>query len=94
MDRGTVICRMLAAQAGVNFGTIKNRRVRGSDLDVVRAAADALGKAPLFIHDTVGELFVSQVRAKPRRYNTRENNGLVVVDHLQPPPPARLPYNL
>ena len=83
MSRFEIGMRLLCAEAGVSWDTIRNRRVNPTHWSRIVQAAEMLHDAPMHIVDS-GSVTIVDIRAKARRMRTRkEGLALVIVDYLQ-----------
>ena len=83
MSKGSLLRRMLAAQARVDQRNLQTGFIRREDHDRLQAALEQLVESKLFVDDTAG-VSLAEMRAKARRLKqTAGQLDLVVVDYLQ-----------
>lgn len=82
MSRDSVVQRMLAGEAGVDFGHIRWGRFGENDERKVMEASGALSEARIYIDDSP-QVRVMDIRSKARRLHFEEKIDLVIVDYLQ-----------
>ncbi|MDE7065420.1 MAG: replicative DNA helicase [Desulfovibrionaceae bacterium] len=83
MSKEQLMQRMLAAWGKVDLSKLRRPSLL-SDEDWARlyAAADVLGRAPIYIDDTPA-LSTLELRARTRRLKAERGVGLVIIDYLQ-----------
>lgn len=83
MSKEQLMQRMLAAWGKVDLSKLRRPSLL-NDEDWARlyAAADVLGRAPIFIDDTPA-LTTLELRARARRLKSEKGLGMVVIDYLQ-----------
>lgn len=82
MSKEQLSMRMLASEARVDSGLIRNGKFSTSDWQRITEAAGYLSEAPLFIDDSPN-LTAMEIRAKSRRLKMEKNLGLIIIDYLQ-----------
>ncbi len=82
MSRDSVVQRMLAGEAGVDFGHIRWGRFSENDERRVMEASGALSEARIYVDDSP-QVRVMDIRSKARRLDFEEKIDLVIVDYLQ-----------
>jgi len=82
MARDQLVRRMLASEARVDQGRLRQGVLSSDEMDRLIQAAGMLAETPMFVDDT-GALPVMELRAKARRLKSEANLGLVIVDYLQ-----------
>lgn len=82
MARDQLVRRMLASEARVDQGRLRQGVLSSEEMDRLIQAAGMLAETPLYVDDT-GALPVMELRAKARRLKSEANLGLVIVDYLQ-----------
>lgn len=86
MSREQLIDRLIAAEANVDLWRLRTGRLRseGEDNDFVRIrdAMEVLSQVPLFLDDTASPT-VTEIRAKARRLQAKQDLGLIVIDYIQ-----------
>ena len=82
MSRDSVVQRMLAGEAGVDFGHIRWGRFSENDERRVMEASGALSEARIYVDDSP-QVRVMDIRSKARRLHFEEKIDLVIVDYLQ-----------
>lgn len=82
MAKAQLVQRMLATQAGVGLGKIRNGDLTPDDWTKLASASAPLSKAQVFIDDTPG-ITVMEMRAKCRRLKMEQGLDLIMIDYLQ-----------
>lgn len=82
MSKESVMMRVLASEAKINLGDIRNGRVPDSAWPKLVAAASMISEAPLFIDDTSG-VSPAEIRARCRRMKKQSGLDLIMIDYLQ-----------
>ncbi len=83
MSKEQLMQRMLAVYAKVDVSLLRRpSMLNDEDWSRLFMAADAIGKAPIYIDDTPA-LSTLELRSRTRRLKSERDVGLVVVDYLQ-----------
>lgn len=82
MSKAQLVQRMLATQAGVGLGKIRNGDLETEDWAKLASASAPLSKAKIFIDDTPG-ITVMEMRAKCRRLKMEQGLDMIMIDYLQ-----------
>ena len=82
MSMDQLMMRMLCAWGKVDLSHLRRGYLDDAEWARLYAAADVLGKAPLFIDDTPA-LSPLELRARTRRLKAESGVGMVMVDYLQ-----------
>ncbi len=82
MAKSQLAQRMLATQAGVGLGKIRNGELTSEDWANLASAGGPLGSAKIFIDDTPG-ITVMEMRAKCRRLKMEHGLDCIMIDYLQ-----------
>lgn len=84
MSRESLLLRMLCSAARVDSQRLRTGYLNPSEREKIRAAANRLVDAPIYIDDT-SNLGLMELHAKIRRFEhqTKQRLGLVIVDYLQ-----------
>ncbi len=82
MAKSQLAQRMLATQAGVGLGKIRNGELTSEDWANLASAGGPLGNAKIFIDDTPG-ITVMEMRAKCRRLKMEHGLDCIMIDYLQ-----------
>lgn len=82
MSKESVMMRVLASEAKINLGDIRNGRVPDSAWPKLVAAASMISEAPFFIDDTSG-VSPAEIRARCRRLKKQHSLDLIMIDYLQ-----------
>jgi replicative DNA helicase len=82
MSKESVMMRVLASEAKINLGDIRNGRVPDSAWPKLVAAASMISEAPFFIDDTSG-VSPAEIRARCRRMKKQAGLDLIMIDYLQ-----------
>lgn len=82
MSKESVMMRVLASEAKINLGDIRNGRVPDSAWPKLVAAASMISESHLFIDDTSG-ISPSEIRARCRRLKKQSGLDLIMIDYLQ-----------
>ncbi len=83
MSKEQLMQRMLAVYAKVDVSLLRQpSMLSDEDWAALFAAADAIGRAPIFIDDTPS-ISTLELRARTRRLKSEHGVGMVIVDYLQ-----------
>lgn len=82
MSKAQLVQRMLATQAGVGLGRIRNGDLSADDWTKLASAGAPLGQAKIYIDDTPG-ITVMEMRAKCRRLKMEHGLDVIMIDYLQ-----------
>jgi replicative DNA helicase len=82
MSSHQLLMRLLCAYGKVDLSHLRRGWLEREDWDGLYTAADAIGKAPIYIDDAAG-LTPLELQARTRRLKSEAGLGLVVVDYLQ-----------
>lgn len=82
MAKAQLVQRMLATQAGVGLGKIRNGDLDAEDWAKLASASAPLSQAKIFIDDTPA-VTVMEIRAKCRRLKMEHGLDLIMIDYLQ-----------
>ncbi len=82
MAKAQLVQRMLATQAGVGLGKIRNGDLTPEDWAKLASASAPLSKAKIFIDDTAG-ITIMEMRAKCRRLKMEQGLDMIMIDYLQ-----------
>ncbi|MFN8790210.1 MAG: replicative DNA helicase [Bdellovibrionales bacterium] len=82
MSKEDLMLRLLASEAKVHMGSLRNGRLQDSDWPRLIAAAGALSEAKLYVDDTAG-VSPHEVRARARRLKAKGELDMIVIDYLQ-----------
>jgi replicative DNA helicase len=82
MSKEQLSMRMLCAEAGVDWSSIRSGFLQLDDWDRLHHGAGVLHEAPIFIDDTPA-LSVMEIRGKARRLFKDKAIGLIVIDYIQ-----------
>ncbi len=82
MSKESVMMRLLASEAKINMGEIRNGKIPDSAWPKLVSAASTLSDAPLFIDDTSG-ISPFEIRARARRLKKQHGLDLIMIDYLQ-----------
>ena len=82
MSMESLMMRMLCAWGKVDLSKLRKGYLDDEDWARLYAAADVLGRAPIFIDDTPA-ITTLELRARTRRLKAERGVGLVMVDYLQ-----------
>lgn len=82
MEKSQLVQRMLATQAGVGLGKIRNGELESDDWAKLASASAPLSQAKIFIDDTPA-VTVMEIRAKCRRLKMEQGLDLIMIDYLQ-----------
>ncbi|KHD86976.1 MAG: DNA helicase [Bdellovibrio sp. ArHS] len=82
MGKESMMMRMLAAEAKVGLGSLRNGRVSDSEWPRLIHAASLLSEASIFIDDTPG-VSPFEIRSKARRLKAEHGLDLIMIDYLQ-----------
>jgi len=82
MEKSQLVQRMLATQAGVGLGKIRNGDLTPEDWAKLASASAPLSEAKVFIDDTPG-ITIMEMRAKCRRLKMEKGLDMIMIDYLQ-----------
>lgn len=82
MAKAQLVQRMLATQAGVGLGKIRNGDLTPEDWAKLASASAPLSRAKVFIDDTPG-ITIMEMRAKCRRLKMEQGLDMIMIDYLQ-----------
>jgi replicative DNA helicase len=82
MSREDVMVRLLASEARVHMGSLRNGRLQDSDWPRLIAAAGTISESKLYIDDSAG-ISPHEVRARCRRLRSKGELDMIVIDYLQ-----------
>ncbi|KYG60795.1 replicative DNA helicase [Bdellovibrio bacteriovorus] len=82
MGKESMMMRMLAAEAKVGLGSLRNGKVSDSEWPRLIHAASLLSEASIFIDDTPG-VSPFEIRSKARRLKAEHGLDLIMIDYLQ-----------
>jgi replicative DNA helicase len=82
MAKAQLVQRMLATQAGVGLGKIRNGDLESEDWAKLASASAPLSEAKVYIDDTPG-ITVMEMRAKCRRLKMEQGLDMIMIDYLQ-----------
>ena len=83
MSKESVVLRMLAAEARIDFGRLRTGYLTPEDWPKLTYAASALHSAPLFINDTPS-ISLMEFKAESRRMKAEHPElAIIIVDYLQ-----------
>ncbi|MBI9013001.1 MAG: replicative DNA helicase [Clostridiales bacterium] len=82
MAKAQLVQRMLATQAGVGLGKIRNGDLTPEDWAKLASASAPLSQAKVYIDDTPG-ITVMEMRAKCRRLKMEQGLDMIMIDYLQ-----------
>ncbi len=82
MGKESVMMRLLASEAKINMGEIRNGRIQDSSWPKLIQSAGAISEAPLFIDDTSG-ISPFEIRARCRRLKATHGLDCIMIDYLQ-----------
>jgi len=82
MTTRSLILRLLASQAGIDFSTLRKGFLANSDYRRLTEAGDLLSRAEVWIDDS-GTATILEIKAKCRRLKAERGLDLVMVDYLQ-----------
>lgn len=82
MSKEDLMVRLLASEAKVHMGSLRNGRLQDSDWPRLIAAAGALSEAKLYVDDTAG-VSPHEVRARARRLKSKGELDMIIIDYLQ-----------
>lgn len=82
MSREDLMVRLLAAEAKVHMGSLRNGRLQDSDWPRLIAAAGSISEAKLYVDDTPG-ISPHEVRARARRLKSKGELDMIIIDYLQ-----------
>lgn len=82
MSKAQLVQRMLATQASVGLGKIRNGDLTAEDWTKLASAGAPLGQAKIYIDDTPG-ITVMEMRAKCRRLKMEHGLDVIMIDYLQ-----------
>jgi replicative DNA helicase len=82
MGKEAVMMRLLAAEAKISMGEIRNGRIQDASWPKLIQAAGAISEANLFIDDTAG-ISPFEIRARCRRLKATHGLDCIMIDYLQ-----------
>jgi replicative DNA helicase len=82
MTTRSLILRLLASEAAIDFSTLRRGFLPRHDYQRLTQMGDRLSNAKLWIDDS-GSLTIFEIKAKSRRLHAEHGLDLVVVDYLQ-----------
>lgn len=82
MGKEAVMMRLLAAEAKINMGELRNGRIQDSSWPKLIQAAGTISEANLFIDDTAG-ISPFEIRARCRRLKATHGLDCIMIDYLQ-----------
>ncbi len=82
MGKESVMMRLLAAEAKISMGEIRNGRIQDASWPKLIQAAGAISEANLFIDDTAG-ISPFEIRARCRRLKAQHGLDCIMIDYLQ-----------
>lgn len=82
MGKESVMMRLLAAEAKISMGEIRNGRIQDASWPKLIQAAGAISEANLFIDDTAG-ISPFEIRARCRRLKATHGLDCIMIDYLQ-----------
>ncbi len=82
MSKEDLMIRILASEARVHMGSLRNGRLQDSDWPRLIAAAGAISEAKLFVDDSPG-LSPHEIRARARRLKSKGELDMIIIDYLQ-----------
>ncbi|MBC7464846.1 MAG: replicative DNA helicase [Bdellovibrio sp.] len=82
MGKEAVMMRLLAAEAKINMGELRNGRIQDSSWPKLIQAAGSISEANLFIDDTAG-ISPFEIRARCRRLKATHGLDCIMIDYLQ-----------
>lgn len=82
MNTESLAMRMLCSHARLNMKRMRDGFMNNQEKADILRSAKALKEAPLWIDDS-GGLNILELRAKARRFKSRMELGLIIVDYLQ-----------
>lgn len=82
MGKESVMMRLLAAEAKISMGEIRNGRIQDSSWPKLIQSAGAISEANLFIDDTAG-ISPFEIRARCRRLKATHGLDCIMIDYLQ-----------
>lgn len=82
MGKESVMMRLLAAEAKISMGEIRNGRIHDASWPKLIQAAGAISEAKLFIDDTAG-ISPFEIRARCRRLKAQHGLDCIMIDYLQ-----------
>lgn len=82
MSKEDVMVRLLASEARVHMGSLRNGRLQDADWPRLIAAAGAISESKLYVDDSPG-ISPHEVRARARRLKSRGELDMIVIDYLQ-----------
>ncbi len=82
MSRNEIAMRIIAAEASISMGKLRNGDMQEADWQRLAQAQSRMQEAPLFIDDSPN-MSLMEIRAKCRRLKQRNDLKLVVIDYLQ-----------
>ncbi len=82
MGKESVMMRLLASEAKISMGEIRNGRIQDSSWPKLIQSAGSISEAPLFIDDTSG-ISPFEIRARCRRLKATHGLDCIMIDYLQ-----------
>jgi replicative DNA helicase len=82
MGKESVMMRLLAAEAKISMGEIRNGRIQDASWPKLIQAAGSISEANLFIDDTAG-ISPFEIRARCRRLKATHGLDCIMIDYLQ-----------
>lgn len=82
MGKESVMMRLLAAEAKISMGEIRNGRIQDASWPKLIQAAGSISEANLFIDDTAG-ISPFEIRARCRRLKAQHGLDCIMIDYLQ-----------
>lgn len=82
MSAEQLALRVLGEQIEVSASKLRTGKASPMQLHALRAKAQSLSDAPLWI-DQLGGASIAQVAARARRHKRKHNTGLIVIDYIQ-----------
>ncbi len=82
MGKESVMMRLLAAEAKISMGEIRNGRIHDASWPKLIQAAGSISDAKLFIDDTAG-ISPFEIRARCRRLKATHGLDCIMIDYLQ-----------
>ncbi len=84
MSKEQLVQRLLASEAGIETGYLRNGRISQTQWDSLSHAIGILSDMPIFIDDTAN-ITITEMRSQARRLQAQAGTelGLIVIDYLQ-----------
>lgn len=82
MTAEEIVDKLLSSYASIKFEDLKKGNLSNDEWNKLHDAKTFLKKYNIFIEDTAG-LTISQIRGIAKKYKTRENVEMVIIDHIQ-----------